>query len=347
MNTLCPDKNPLDWCGSLCLAGILCAIGLGSKMTLAQPSDGNDTKVAHPTMQRVSLMSDRALFFEFAVARGPGTPALIEIGIGAGVSRDGTLYFPFGVLRRIHTDSWPFRWSIADSAIYCTQLVAGLAPWPAPPGLYRYPSNALAAGPDDGRWPLDDARILASFRTAGRSASLDYGSCIPIRDALHGFHRGWGTEQPRSGDSAKVVHYDIRALDEKQVELYLTADGELYKWLYDGKAWKYGRVYPVPVANEFLVLENGKSLVTDQEGKWCLIRNIEDDNAKCEPLAERVEGQPLTLVEDRVEHTGYFLHRDRVLDDKGRTLATLRPSTNDTDRVRQAVDAVVARRTQP
>jgi hypothetical protein len=132
-------------------------------------------------------------------------------------------------------------------------------------------------------------------------------------------------------------------LDDTQVELFMTADGDLYKWLYDGKTWKYERDYAVRIPSEFLIFGNGKSLLTDQEGGWCIVRDIEKEDATCDPIVDRVEGEPLTLVEDRVEQKNFFLHRG-LLDDDGRELFTARAYRDHTDRLRKVIDFVLSRR---
>lgn len=143
------------------------------------------------------------------------------------------------------------------------------------------------------------------------------------------------------------VFYDLRTVDEERLELFMTVDGQLSKWVFDGKSWNYDRSYNLQVFGPFLILDTGNSMVAQCNDAWSVIRYFEKQHAQCEPLTDGVNGAPLTLVEDKVARTNYFLHRDRLLDDKGRSLATLRRSDNETDRVRQAIDAVVARRAQP
>jgi len=171
-----------------------------------------------------------------------------------------------------------------------------------------------------------------------------YVGCAPIGDALTGLYIAWPDGKNRIREPAKVVHYDIRALDEARVELFMTADGDLFKWLYDGKTWRYQSNYAVKIPNEFLILGNGKSLVTDQDGGWCIVRDIEKEDATCDPIVERVESEPLTLIEDRVEQKNFFLHRDKLFDDTGRELFTARAIRDHTDRVRKVVDFVLSRR---
>ena len=171
-----------------------------------------------------------------------------------------------------------------------------------------------------------------------------YGGCDPVGAALQGFHRGWREGIFRVGGLAKVVHYDIRAIDDTQVELFMTADGELSKWLFDGKTWKNERHYDLKVTGEFLVFDDGRALVTELDGEWSLIRDIETDDPAVGPFVDRVEAVPLTLVEDKIEKKNFFLHRDKLLDDTGRELFTVRASRDHTDRLRKVIDFVVSRR---
>ncbi len=297
-----------------------------------------------PAVQRAILQSESAFYFDFSGQRGPEIPILISVRGGQEPAEKVSPYFLFGTLRGISTPKWPLRWDVAEEALYCTQFVGGLAPWPAPPGIYRYPVAALVRGPDDGRWPLDNNKIPPGFQDQGRPLNLDYGSLAPLRDALQGFHRGWKEGKNYVGDPAKVVHYDIRALDDTRIELYMSADGELSRWLFNGTSWKNLRHYDVRVTGNFLVFGNGKSLVTDQDGRWSIVRDIEKENATCDPLVDRVEGEPLTLVEDRVEQKNFFLHGNVLLDDTGREFFTARAVRDHTDRLRKVIDFVVSGR---
>jgi hypothetical protein len=307
-------------------------------------ADGDRGATQQPRLQRISVAVDRAYFFRFDTPRGSDTPALIEVATVSGAEKNTITYYLFGGLRSIHTDRCPFRWSSAHSALFCTQFVIEPPPFPGAPGLYRYPLDALVAGPDDGRLPIDDSRIDPGFLQPGALPPPNYVGCNPIGEALQGFHRGWKEGKNRVGDPAKVVHYDIRALDDTRVELYMTADGELWKWLFDGKTWERQRGYDFRVEGEFLVFDEGHSIIAEQDGKWCIVRDIGKENATCDPIVDRVEGEPLTLVEDKVEQKNFFLHRDRLLDDTGRELFTARASRDHTDRLHKVIDFVLSRR---
>jgi len=145
-------------------------------------------------------------------------------------------------------------------------------------------------------------------------------------------------------DFPRAVFYDLYALDERRVDVFVSVDGQLAKWTFDGEKWQYDHGYQFRVIGPFLIVDGGKSIVAERDGKWSLIRGIERDEPDVRPLTERIEGEPLTLVEDKVEQKNFFLHRDRLLDDNGRELFIARASRDHTDRLRKVIDFVVSRR---
>jgi hypothetical protein len=147
----------------------------------------------------------------------------------------------------------------------------------------------------------------------------------------------------RVDSPAKQVHYDIRAINDESVELYMTADGELSKWLFDGKAWKNLKHYDLHVEGEFLVFDDGRSLVFERDGKWSTMRNIDDAAPAVRHLTDRAEDEPLILIEDTVGRTNHFIDRDGLLDVDGREVSRLRRAS-DRDRIREAIQTVIARR---
>ena len=108
--------------------------------------------------------------------------------------------------------------------------------------------------------------------------------------------------------------------------------------------WKDPKFYDLHVDGDFLVFNGGRSLVTEVDEKWSVIRDIEDERSPLQAIIDRVEGEPLILLEDKVEQKNFFLHRDRLLDDTGRELFTVRAARDHTDRLRQVTDFVVSRR---
>ncbi len=330
----------------LCLSVIvvlttaLCGVG-----TAGAGSDIGTPRTGEPALQRLKVVDGGTYFFDFAVPRGKGSPALEKLPVVSELheGQAAIRYFLFGAMEGANTPRFPLRWDIAENTLLCTFKMLE-AHQPTGPSLFRYPLDAVVVGPDDGRWPLDPNKVPGRFNESRGFSAPNYVGCNPIGEALQGFHRGWREGKNRVGEPAKVVHYDIRALDDYRVELYMTADGELFKWLYDGKTWKYERDYAVKIPNEFLILGNGKSLLTDQDGGWCIVRDIEREDATFDPIVDRVEGEPLTLVEDKVEQKTFFLHRDRLLDDTGRELFTARASRDHTDRLRKVIDFVLSRR---
>jgi len=298
-------------------------------------SNAEAGRVAPAALQRMKVFDDAAYGFDFVVPRGPGFPAFHEVRAVArdGPERHSTQYYLFGAMEGANTLRFPLRWDIAGNTLFCTFKMLEIHQ-PTGPSLFRYPLDALIAGPDDGRTALDSKR----------APSAAYVGCQPIGGALQGFHRGWREGVFRVGEPARVVHYDIRAIDEAQVELFVTADGELSKWLFDGKAWKNLRHYDLRVTGEFLVFDDGQSLVTEQDGQWAVIPDIEDAKAAFVAIAARVENEPLTLVEDKVERSHFFLHRDKLVDARGRELFSVRDARDHNERIRRVVDFVVARR---
>lgn len=145
-------------------------------------------------------------------------------------------------------------------------------------------------------------------------------------------------------ERVQTFHYDFRAIDGIQLELFVTADGALSKWLFDGKTWKNEKFYDLQVTGEFMVWDRGESLVTERDGTWSLIRGIDRPNPVVRALVQRVDGEPLILVDDTVKRTTLFLHRDQIFDDESREVRRLARDRQPSERIRDAIDLAVSRR---
>jgi hypothetical protein len=199
---------------------------------------------------------------------------------------------------------------------------------------------ALIEGLDDGRC-LDRTKLDNRYRSVdGTFPAPNYVGCDPIAEALQGFHRGWGHGEKWIGEPARAVHYDIRAVDDTQVDLFVTSDGDLFKWLFDGGVWKYQRPYDLRAEGEFMVLEGGASLVAQREGRWTLFTGFNDDRTQVTPVAEVDGDEPLTVLDDVDNRRSFLLYKDVLYDTEGRSLERLPAGLDSVAKIREVWKAI-------
>lgn len=307
----------------LCASRIFASLIASGAVCLAS---GDDIEVSSIT--RVQVFADRAYFLGTA-ATELETPMLVELP--SGVPRPG---YSERCLRVFGTPSKEHfqlnqRWSAFSDGIYCTLFGAA---------LMRYQSADL----DHLAAPCSGSDVPSTAKDGGKPPITSYAMLDPMVSARN--RLVWDApDSPRLLAKIPIVFYDIQAVDKEKIELFLTVDGGLTKWLFNGKEWRILKHYDFRLEGEFLAFDQGRSLVFERDGKWSVMRNIDDADSEVRALVNRVENEPLILVEDIVSQTNHFIDRDRLVDENGKEIVRLRQGGS-RDRIRNAVQAVVDRR---
>jgi len=136
------------------------------------------------------------------------------------------------------------------------------------------------------------------------------------------------------------VHYDFRALDDESLDLVVAVDGRLSRWLFEGEEWRQRRTYNFRVDGEFMILEDGASLVAQREDRWCVFSGFEEGEAKVTPIVAVDGNEPMTVVDD-VDAKRSFLHyRDGLYDAEGHVVERIPGGLNPVEKVRALAKAV-------
>jgi len=255
-----------------------------------------------------------------------------ESDLGVGTAETG---FVYGIGGDPH--ALPIRWTSEGGILFVGHHLN--IPTFQQVDLSRFPLSELLC--DAGA----DARPnQCPERKHGRS--FKYCDITPAKKALTGFmsltDEGFERTMP---PAPHVVQYDIRAVNDTVIELFMTVDRHLAKWVYDGKQWKHLRNYPIEIKGEFLVCQDGRSLVTERDGNWSVVE-FEAAEPIFKAITERVPDQPLTLVEDTVEKQTYFEHRGDVFDKAGVKVWAAPSGLKRNDRAQALVDFVRTRRSK-
>ena len=145
-----------------------------------------------------------------------------------------------------------------------------------------------------------------------------------------------------------VVRYDIRAVEESIVELFITIDNALSTWRCDGTDWTHLRDYKQTIEGPFIVTRDGRFIITEVAGQWSLIGPLDEPGSRVVNIVAKNADEPLILVEDDAQTAKYFWLRDKLMDDTGQIVHTVSASaTNFDDRFRDVVAFVVSRRPSP
>ncbi|MFA5780110.1 MAG: hypothetical protein WC947_08220 [Elusimicrobiota bacterium] len=192
------------------------------------------------------------------------------------------------------------RWDIADNVMLCAEPSS----FPMDPrvpfiGLLRYPISQMHPN-EPGFSPLPIPKKVKD--KSGRMVFLpdekghyppNYGKLDPVSFAY---------KDPR----IKKIWYDIRGIDKDTTELYLSIDGSVSVWLYDGgtkgtewkkardltaeteglyhlpegTGWKKTKNLSVKIEGPFRLLPAGDDAVVLEQGKWFVLEGILGDKVK-------------------------------------------------------------------
>ena len=188
---------------------------------------------------------------------------------------------------------------------------------------------------------IADPRLRESWDDVPHGASFDRCSVTPVSDALYGFVEltNEGYKRVVRSRNPKVT-FDFQPVADTQIWLFMTIDGRLSKWFYDGKEWAHKRTYDLQIDGEFMVLEGGTVLVAVQDNRWCAFSGFEDGEAKVAPIAEVDDHEPMTVVDD-VDAKRSFLHfKDTLYDAEGRAVQRIPAGLGSAEKVRELANAV-------
>lgn len=314
----------------------------------AVPATATNPNPRPPMLQRARVLDSRTYVLDFDVPRGPLTPALLELDND---SEESSYYYLFGIAQTaICTNCSLTRWDVTDAVVFATYEFP-IIHQRTGPVLFRYPRSALISRAD-GRDCLDRSNLGPESNLPGGLPAPNYIGIAPIRAAYMAFD-GWkiGDEPIQDGlhvssKGIPVIHYDIRALNDVQIELYMTLDGKLSKWLYDGVKWTLREEFTVEIEGPFFVRGTGSSLVAERNGEWCVIGPLDAEDPEVIRIIEKDAKQPLFLIEDMHAKKDYFSQGNRLMDDRGRVIGNINAFAAPDDQLREVVERVVSRRAE-
>jgi hypothetical protein len=117
--------------------------------------------------------------------------------------------------------------------------------------------------------------------------------------------------------------FDIRAVNEFTIELYLTADGRLSVWTFDGSEWVFQRVLPPQIHGVFRICHNGTAAVAVRDEHWCLISPLDSETPEVIPLAPANDSDRLWIVEDTVKKETFFVNGNAMLTMEGKQITSV------------------------
>lgn len=310
-------------------------------------ANGKDAVGQQPSFQRIQVLETKAYGFDFAGQRGPMTPALVTFQIvKAGEAAETVqFYYLFGVAQ-VSTKDVPLRWDVRGDTLFCTSK--NLLPNTAP-ALLRYPVTALVTGPD---WAdaLDRSKLGDPNDTSDGLPAPNYASLSPIGAVNRGIE-GWeegdalvkeGLHVLRSG--VPVLHYDIRALDDARIELYMTVNGKLSRWLFERKMWTLQKYYTGEIEGKFLICDDGESIVAKRDGAWCLFGELEAKQPTIRRIVRSSLDEQLTLVEDKVTGINYFEYGGALHNENGVDVCPIPRDTDAASRLKAITEFVRSQR---
>ncbi len=305
-------------------------------LTIVQPSVGDApaTRVA-PELQRIIVLERHAYCFR-EEPRALTTPApLVEYDWHSNDS-------PRAVREYYLEDVWtqvrmPMAWTISGGAVHTILdygVLTGMRHWPIAalvPGKNRRHPLGLEKVPfGPARPTVHTVRPILSL-ASGRYALTETGLDTHSTDAS-------------AAGSYRDVFVDLRPLEEGAFELFVAVEGRLSVWSGNNEDWQFMRIVPTPVKKPFLVFDDGRRLVTERNGDWCIIGPLEAAEPEARPIIAKDANKPLILVEDVVAKRNYFRMGDNLMDDRGMVLERLDTSEPLEDQMREVVYKVVLRR---
>lgn len=341
-----------------------------------------------PELQRVIVSEDKAYWINYQEPRARGGAGLVILDFGDKSQKEATTVFVigsnFGIDAVTGMKFLPREDDAAQKLIHRWGIIGQellLAPSarfgggtmlslkldelrPVTENERMHLENVVYAMPSDptkdefGRTPIEVSFIEGTMMRVGQIGEVEL---TPIQEYAAGAI-GWnvGDMVRRPGLRTQVrpvdLHYDLHPIVEGRLDLYVTVDGDLYRWLFDktigsGKQWSFGDAwqleakYDFKLQGPFLFLGTiGKGVVAERDGQWSVIGPLDAEEPDARVIVARDQELPLNLVEDVHAKKDYFRQGKRLFDDRGRFIAAINTLAGHDDQLREVVSKVVARR---
>lgn len=317
--------------------------GVISGSLIAGIPESDHVPIAAPSLQKVVLWDTNSYAFEFATSRGAALPALIEAGANSQGERTLEKYYLFGMTHgRPHIPPvQPLRWDTKEHTLFAArEFPASFGP--PTPRIFRYPIRALVQRSE---WSdcLERGELGDEIPSPKSWPAPHYVDLDPIRAALL---KGMVVRNDLSAPKGSAIHYDIRALDATRIELYMTVNGKLSLWLFDGETWTLRHNYSISVDGPFLICDDGKSIVTKRKDDWCLLGELNAKQPKVQRIVKSSPDEPLTLVEDKMTGINYFEYGGALYDANGVDVCPIPRDADAATRLKVITEFVRSRRSR-
>ncbi len=322
----------------------ICAFITVLPLTDAQNLFADSSEIPSETiLRRVILQGKEIYYFDFDLAnkeKYPEFKIVTNTSVGNKVNTLEHLLHS-NILSKL--DYAPMRWDKSSNMLFCTLKRQSIQLGKFDVSVLRFPIDAVVPSPN-GRLALN-RDILNRHKSKRGLPSPNFVGLAP----LSAHHGGIGYDDQGDPILLKVIpekhFYDIRVSNDDTIILFMTLDGKLSRWMYeDGKDWEFIRKYDFKVEGPFLVTDSGNSIVSQREGKWCVISGIETDEPTIEPIAPVQKNIPLILIEDMTAKKQYFDLDGRVFDMKGMEIEHFPDLKNFNDRAELLFDFIIKQR---
>lgn len=334
----------------------ICAVFAFALFVDSTVAGDSELTTRQQTLQRMRVLGTKSYVFDFSDINGITGRSLVElVNMGQAGNTTAVRFYLFGLDRGVvkpkvlNGVDCPLRWALSNKMIFVTREFRGVPP--EAPWLLRYPLEALVIRPDGtteiewSKFKRRDPPLRADL-----GPRLDYTILAPIawtRMGLEGWKEGDGlvVDGLRASQAGiPIVHYDVRALDDVRVELYMTVNGKFSKWVFDGKKWTLSTNYPRRINGPFLICNGGSALVAEVDGHWCLVRSFDKQTAEVSQIAKKTDNEPFVLVEDIVARKNYFQYKGTLYDENRVQVSAVPSGSNRLNQLKSVVDSVRSRR---
>ena len=355
------SKNAYPFSGRALPIQVLAAFLLAITFVYAE---NEEQPFREPCIQRIRIEESESFAINYSDPRARGGRSLVNVDRSSLPDQETSTFFTFGrndgidartgevFPPRMNGDhaAIPYRWTLSGRKLFATwHLKYGLEVLQAELDSYEAEPREQREAFQRGLEGVQGVTERTMIRSGAPSGLRRRIWLMPIHSYQTGIY-GWevGDELLKTGQPIgpppEVFHYDIRALDEVQLELYVTADGKLQRWLYDGQTWRLTMDYKFKLDGPFLVFHDGKSIVTQREKDWCVLSALDDQTPGVRRLMQKIDDTPLTLVEDVFAGKQYFEYRGKLYDESGGERLEIPPVANPPEKIKAISDFVWSHR---
>ena len=296
-----------------------------------------------PSLRRMQIHDGRAYMFDFDVPDALGRIALLELSWEKDPSRsDSKYYYIFGTNLGLVSgvrDNHNRAWTLTNNTLYF--VVQHGRGHMRSAGFFRYPYDALIPGPgrfwDRAKLGIEEQDIF-DFDALHRS----YAPRIsPLTNPLRGFEMNDEGTVRAVWVNPKVT-FDLTANDGVP-QLYVSVDGRLSRHEFRKEEWKRLQTYNVQVHGEFVVVSNGKALVTKVDDHWCVVSDLEAKGTTTR-IARALQDREMLVVYDVNANSTYLVFDAQIFDTSGAVRDELPISRNVQDHARSVLESVLGYR---